>query len=226
MFESIKSFIANYQKNKRLKELRKNHIDKVRIIELHKNLIKYRPNLEKIAVDLNDIIYPTFEKKGSIERQFIVVMAIRLRDLFESTLLVIGTRYYYSMFTLIRSLIESYILLQYIKINPHYMKEIMENENSRGKKLAHIRQVVKAIDKGTDDLYDAFSTVVHVNPASFKLTRYEMEHRVTKVKAYMITEIPMEVEKDFNTFTLTIINLMNRSITILKELDSQIDSAP
>ena len=73
-------------------------------------------------------------------------MAMKLRDLFESTLLVIGTRYYYSMFTLIRSIIESYMLLLYIKKNPQYMTEIMKTENDRLKKISTIRQYVKQID--------------------------------------------------------------------------------
>jgi|GEM_PF-5165111 len=225
MLEFLATFIINYRRNKWLKNLRKNHVDKVRIIELQKNLIKYRPQLEKIAVDLNDIIYPSEVKKGTVERQFIVIMAMKLRDLFESTLLVIGTRYYYSMFTLIRSIIESYMLLLYIQKNPQYMTEIMETKNDRLKKISNIRQYVKQIDPSTDKLYDAFSTVVHVNPASFKLTRIEMEHRFTKEKKTMITEVPMGIEKDFETFTLTIINLMRLSIAILNELDSQIDTA-
>jgi hypothetical protein len=214
MFEFISSFITNYRRNKWLKDIQKNHVDKVRIVEFHKNLKKYRPQLERIAIDLNNIIYSPTVKKGTVEQQFIVVMAIRLRDLFESTLLVIGTRYYYSMFTLIRSIIESYMLLLYIKNSPQYMKEIMECKNSRLKKIGAITQFVRGIDQGTYDLYAAYSTVVHVNPASFKLTRYEMEPRVTKAKRIMITEVPMEVEKDFETFTLNVINLMRLSIAI------------
>ena len=140
MLKFISTFIANYQRNKWLKNLQKNHVDKVRIVELQKNLIKYRPQLEKIAVDLNNIIYSSAVKTGTVERQFIVIMAMKLRDLFESTLLVIGTRYYYSMFTLIRSIIESYMLLLYIKKNPQYMTEIMETENDRLKKISTIRQ--------------------------------------------------------------------------------------
>jgi len=225
MLKFISTFIANYQRNKWLKNLQKNHVDKVRIVELQKNLIKYRPQLEEIAVDLNNIIYSSAVKTGTVERQFIVIMAMKLRDLFESTLLVIGTRYYYSMFTLIRSIIESYMLLLYIKKNPQYMTEIMETENDRLKKISTIRQYVKQIDPSTDNLYDAFSTIVHVNPASFKLTRIEMEHRFTKEKKTMITEVPMGIEKDYETFTLNVINLMRLSIAILNELDSQIDSA-
>jgi len=41
----------------------------------------------------------------------------------------------------------------------------------------------------------------------------------------MITEVPMGIEKDDETFTLNIINLMRLSIAILNELDSQMDSA-
>ena len=224
MFKFISMYLANYRRNKWLKNLRQNHVGKVRVVELQKTLIQYRPQLEKIAVDLNNIIYPSTVKTGTVERQFIVIMAMKLRDLFESTLLVIGTRYYYSMFTLIRSIIESYMLLLYIKKNPQYMTEIMKTENDRLKKISTIRQYVKQIDPSTDKLYDAFSTIVHVNPASFKLTRSEMEHRFTKEKKTVITEVPMGIEKDYETFTLNIINLMRLSIAVLNELDSQ-DSA-
>ncbi|HVP97268.1 DUF5677 domain-containing protein [Methanoregula sp.] len=217
MIEKIFGYYYAYIKNKQINNEKKIHIKNVHTVESQKNLKKYRQKLEKIAFDLNHLIYDFNDiGKMSLERQFVLLSALKLRDLFESILLLIGIRKYHSIFPLIRTLIESEFLLIYVQKNPDYVKQFMESEEIRQKSVHEIRNAIKN-DK-LNKVWSGYSDIVHINPGSFRLTQYKWKK---PMEFGLITQDPLDLDKKLDNFMITIIPLMEMAIRLLEEIQSK-----
>lgn len=172
MVKSIKTAIDEYRTQSFFKHIKKKRIVFPNLLKKYKNFEKYIPDLQALCEWDNDLFFG-YKDKGDIEHQFGKLMLLRIHDYAESIVKLIFFESDHSIYPVMRALVESIYLLQYVDKHPKYIKRFMNKTKERGINFIEMKRDVG--NKQLAGYYDFLSKMHHPNPIAIKLTYYKLK---------------------------------------------------